>query len=216
MLRRLSVNSSWKVWSKPFRRICSGPAGAGTWDERTDIRRIQQRPSQPLLRKTLAGRSVDRADAPLRILVQTVLRPDSDSRLYAGIIASGSLRRGDPIQLAHSAQSCRVNRIVVAGEESEQAGVGASVALGLDRHVDVTLGDMLVGPDRRPQVTDQFEAHLIWMSEQPLLPGREYILKVGVRSVPASVTAVTSERTTVSAFAIRAAVVKSSVSVLVL
>src|SRR6202167_1960492 len=132
----------------------------------------------------------DRAATPLRVLVQTVLRPDADTRLYAGIIASGSLRRGDPVQLAHSTLSCHVNRIVVAGEDREQASAGASVALGLDRHLDVTRGDTLVGPEHRPQVTDQFEAHLIWMSEQPLLPGREYILKVGVRAVPASVTAV--------------------------
>jgi bifunctional enzyme CysN/CysC len=132
----------------------------------------------------------DRAATPLRILVQTVLRPDPDTRLYAGIIAGGSLRRGDPIQLAHSALSCHVNRIVVAGEDREQAAAGASVALGLDRQLDVTRGDTLVGPEHRPQVTDQFEAHLIWMSEQPLLPGREYILKAGVRAVPASVTAV--------------------------
>jgi bifunctional enzyme CysN/CysC len=132
----------------------------------------------------------DRAATPLRFLVQTVLRPDPDTRLYAGIIAGGSLRRGDPVGLAHSAVSCRVNRIVVAGEDRERADLGASVALGLDRHVDVARGDTLVAPERRPQVTDQFEAHLIWMSEQPLLPGREYILKVGVRSVSASVTAV--------------------------
>jgi bifunctional enzyme CysN/CysC len=132
----------------------------------------------------------DRAATPLRVLVQTVLRPDADTRLYAGIIAGGSLRRGDPIQLAHSALTCHVNRIVVAGEDREQAAAGTSVALGLDRHLDVTRGDTLVGPQHRPQVTDQFEAHLIWMSEQPLLPGREYILKVGVRAVPASVTAV--------------------------
>ena len=132
----------------------------------------------------------DRAAAPLRFLVQTVLRPDPDTRLYAGIIAGGSLRRGDPVQLAHSGLSCCVNRIVVAGEDRESADTGASIALGLDRHGDVTRGDTLVAPERRPQVTDQFEAHLIWMSEQPLLPGREYILKVGVRSVSASVTAV--------------------------
>jgi len=132
----------------------------------------------------------DRTATPLRFLVQTVLRPDADTRLYAGIIASGSLHRGDPVQLAHATLSCHVNRIVVAGEDREQAAAGASVALGLDRHLDVTRGDTLVGPEHRPQVTDQFEAHLIWMSEQPLLPGREYILKVGVRAVPASVTAV--------------------------
>src|ERR1700683_541475 len=79
----------------------------------------------------------DRAATPLRVLVQTVLRPDPDTRLYAGIIAGGSLRRGDPIQLAHSALSCQVNRIVVAGEDREQAAAGASGAPGLGRHPSV-------------------------------------------------------------------------------
>jgi bifunctional enzyme CysN/CysC len=132
----------------------------------------------------------DRSATPLRVLVQSVLRPDPDTRLYAGVIAGGTLRQGDNVQVAHSGASCRINRIVVAGDDRELAGAGASVAVGLDRHIDVTRGDTLVAPARRPQVTDQFEAHLIWMSEQPLLPGREYMLKVGVRSVSASVTGV--------------------------
>ena len=132
----------------------------------------------------------DQSTTPLRVLIQNVLRPDRDSRLYAGIIAGGTLRQGDPVQVAPSGVSARINRIVVAGEERDRASAGESVAVGLDRHIDVARGDTLVAPDRRPQVTDQFEAHLIWMSEQPLLPGREYILKVGVRSVSASVTGV--------------------------
>ena len=132
----------------------------------------------------------DQSATPLRVLVQNVLRPDRDSRLYAGIIAGGTLRQGDPVQVAPSGVSGKITRIVVAGEERDRASAGESVAVGLDRHIDVARGDTLVAPDRRPQVTDQFEAHLIWMSEQPLLPGREYILKVGVRSVSASVTGV--------------------------
>ena len=130
----------------------------------------------------------DQSGTPLRVLVQTVLRPDRDSRLYAGIVAGGTLREGDQVQVAPSGESCKVTRIVVAGEEREHASVGESVAVGIDRHIDVARGDILVAPDRRPQVADQFETHLIWMSEQPLLPGREYVLKVGTRSVSASVT----------------------------
>jgi len=132
----------------------------------------------------------EQSATPLRVLVQMVLRPDRDSRLYAGVVAGGTLRRGDSVQVAPSGLNCQVDRIVVAGEEREQADAGTSVAVGLDRHLDVARGDILVAPDRRPQVADQFEAHLIWMSEQPLLPGREYLLKVGVRSVAASVTGV--------------------------
>jgi bifunctional enzyme CysN/CysC len=132
----------------------------------------------------------DRSGTPVRILVQTVLRPDRDSRLYAGSIVAGILRNGDPVQVMPSGVAATVNRIVVAGENRELAGAGTSVAVGLDRHIDVTRGDTLVAPERRPQVSDQFEAHLVWMSEQPLLPGREYMLKVGVRSVSASITGV--------------------------
>jgi bifunctional enzyme CysN/CysC len=132
----------------------------------------------------------DRSTAPLRVLVQTVLRPDPDTRLYAGIIAGGTLRKDDVVQVAPFGVTGRVSRVVVAGEDREQASAGASVAVGLDRQIDVTRGDILVAPDHRPQVADQFEAHLIWMHEQPLLPGREYLLKVGSRSVSASVTGV--------------------------
>ena len=132
----------------------------------------------------------DKSAIPLRVLVQSVLRPDRDSRLYAGFIAGGSLHQGDSIQVALSGVGGKVSRIVVAGEDRDRATAGELVAVGLDRHIDVTRGDTLVTPDHRPQVTDQFEAHLIWMSEQPLLPGREYLLKVGVRSVSASITAV--------------------------
>jgi bifunctional enzyme CysN/CysC len=132
----------------------------------------------------------DHSAMPLRVLVQTVLRPDRDSRLYAGIVAGGMLRHGDLVQVAPSGVGGKVNRIVVAGEDREQASAGMAVAVGLDRHIDVSRGDTLVAPERRPQVTDQFEAHLIWMSEQPLLPGRDYVLKIGVRSVSASVTSV--------------------------
>jgi bifunctional enzyme CysN/CysC len=132
----------------------------------------------------------DRSNSPLRVLVQTVLRPDRDNRLYAGIVAGGTLHRNDLVQVTSSGASCKVNRIVVAGEERDRANAGDAVAVALDRHIDVTRGDVLVGAERRPQVTDQFEAHLVWMSEQALLPGREYMLKVGVRSVSASVTAV--------------------------
>ena len=132
----------------------------------------------------------DLSGRPLRLLVQTVLRPDADSRLYAGMIAGGTLRLGDALQVMPSGVSCKVNRITIAGEDSEEASAGSSVAIGLDRHVDVTRGDTLVGPQQRPQVANQFEAHVIWMSEQPLLPGREYLLKTGARSVSASVTGV--------------------------
>jgi len=132
----------------------------------------------------------DFSGTPLRVLVQDVLRPDPDSRLYAGMMAGGTLRHGDAIQVIPSGVNCKVTRIMVAGEDSDEATAGDSVAIGLDRHVDVARGDILVPPQQRPLIANQFEAHVIWMSEQPLLPGREYMLKTGVRSISANVTGV--------------------------
>jgi bifunctional enzyme CysN/CysC len=132
----------------------------------------------------------DQSIKPLRMLVQAVLRPDADTRLYAGSVVSGILRQGDVVQIAPSGVTCKVQRLVVAGRDCEQVGGGEPVAIGFDRHVDVARGDMLVAPEHPAHVANQFETHLIWMSDQPLLPGRDYILKIGSRSVSASVTAV--------------------------
>ncbi len=132
----------------------------------------------------------EQSGKPLRVLVQTGPLPDAVAGLCAGAVVAGTLRRGDAVQIVPAGVTCRVDRIVVAGVDREWAEAGTLVAFGLDRRADLACGDILAAPDQPAQVTDQFEAHLIWNGEQPLLPGRDYTLRIGARSVAASVTAI--------------------------
>jgi bifunctional enzyme CysN/CysC len=130
----------------------------------------------------------ERRDAPFRLPVQWVNRPHLDFRGFAGTIAGGRIRRGDAIVVASSGRHSAVTGILRAGEAADEAEAGDAVTLTLADEVDVARGDVLAPPAARPEVADQFTAHLIWMSQQPLLPGRSYLMKIGARTVPASVT----------------------------
>ena len=130
----------------------------------------------------------NRDAAPFRLAVQWVNRPNLDFRGYAGTIASGTLRSGDSVVVAGSGRIARVKELYLADELVDQASAGDAVTLALNDEIDIARGDMLARPDARPEVADQFTAHLIWMSAEPMLPGRSYWLKIGSRTVPASVT----------------------------
>ncbi len=130
----------------------------------------------------------DRATRPFRFAVQWVNRPHLDFRGFSGTIASGTLRRGDEIAVAGAGRLSKVARIVAADGDLESASAGDSVTLVLTDELDVARGDLLCDPQNRPAVSDQFAAHLIWMSEDKLLPGRSYLMKAGTRTVPVSVT----------------------------
>jgi bifunctional enzyme CysN/CysC len=130
----------------------------------------------------------ERGDRPLRMPVQWVNRPNLDFRGFAGTIASGHVRVGDPIIVASSGRGSMVARIVTMDGDREQAVAGDAVTLTLKDEIDVSRGDTLVSPAARPEVADQFAAHLLWMAEDEMLPGRQYLLKIGAKTVPASVT----------------------------
>jgi len=132
-----------------------------------------------------AARPADEAPLPFRMPVQAVIR--DGGRFYAGTIASGSVRAGDRILVAPAGTPAEVARIVTMEGDLDRAEAGRSVAIALTREVDCSRGDMLAAADAPPQVADQFEAALIWMAEEELLPGRQYLLKLGTRTVPASV-----------------------------
>jgi bifunctional enzyme CysN/CysC len=125
---------------------------------------------------------------PFRFPVQWVNRPHLDFRGFAGTIASGTIRPGDEITVAASGKSSKVARIVTADGDLESASAGEAVTLTLADELDIARGDVLSDPKSRPEVADQFAAHLIWMSEDKLLPGRSYLLKSGSRTVPVTVT----------------------------
>jgi bifunctional enzyme CysN/CysC len=128
------------------------------------------------------------ATLPLRFPVQWVNRPNPDFRGYAGSLASGHVAVGDPIVVASSGKTSRVERIVTFDGDRDSALAGDAVTLTLADEVDISRGDVLVGPHERPEVADQFGAHLIWMNEEPLLPGRSYLMRIGTRTLPAQVT----------------------------
>ncbi len=125
---------------------------------------------------------------PFRFPVQWVNRPNATFRGYAGTVASGNVRPGDAVVVARTGQAARVARVVTLDGDRERADNGTSVTLTLDTEIDASRGDILSAPSHRPEVTDQLAAHLIWMSDEPLLPGRPYLLKSATRTVGAAVT----------------------------
>jgi len=130
----------------------------------------------------------DRTHRPLRMPVQWVNRPNLDFRGFAGTIATGHVRVGDPIVVAASGRTSTVARIVTMEGDLAEASAGAAVTLTLKDEIDISRGDVLASPAARPEVADQFAAHLLWMAEDELLPGRQYLIKIGAKTVPASVT----------------------------
>jgi bifunctional enzyme CysN/CysC len=127
---------------------------------------------------------------PFRFPVQWVSRPNQEFRGFAGTVVSGRIGRGDPIRVARNGAASRIARIVTAEGDVERAGAGDAVTLTLVDELDIARGDLLVPPDRRPEVADQFAAHLIWMSPDPLLPGRSYLMRIGTKWVPATVSSI--------------------------
>ncbi|MGD9711502.1 MAG: adenylyl-sulfate kinase, partial [Thermomicrobiales bacterium] len=130
----------------------------------------------------------DRAARPFRMPVQWVNRPNADFRGFAGTIAAGAVAAGDPVVVVPSGQTSRIKEVLGPQGAVACAGVGAAVTVTLANEIDVARGDMLVAPDHHPQVADQFAAHLVWMSPEPLLPGRSYLLKINHVTLTASVT----------------------------
>ncbi|MFI2229258.1 sulfate adenylyltransferase subunit CysN [Nocardia testacea] len=120
----------------------------------------------------------DTSRGAFRLPVQWVNRPDLDFRGYSGQIAGGSVRPGDRIRILPSGRAGTVSRVVSADGDLEQAISGQSVTLVLAEEIDISRGDVIAAADNPPGVADRFEAHLVWMSEQPMLPGRAYEMKL--------------------------------------
>ncbi len=134
--------------------------------------------------------AADRNLTDLRFPVQYVNRPNLDFRGFAGTLSSGILRQGDEIVALPSGKTSRVRSIVTYDGEREQAGPGEAITLTLEDEIDVSRGDMLVHADSRPQVTDSFDAMLVWMAEEPLRPGKKYDLKRATSYVPGNIAAI--------------------------
>jgi bifunctional enzyme CysN/CysC len=123
----------------------------------------------------------------LRLAVQWVNRPNLDFRGFAGTIASGRIRPGDRIRAQPSGRESTVARIVTADGDLPLAVAGQSITLTLNDEIDISRGDLISSAGAPAEVADQFEATLVWMSEEPMLPGRQYLLKIGTNTVNATV-----------------------------
>ena len=150
--------------------------------------------------ETVEVNSARDAEKPFRMPVQWVNRPNLDFRGFAGLIAGGKVRPGDAVRILPSGKTSTVARIVTlpevgfAGETAgsgdlDEAVAGQSVTLTLADEVDCSRGDVIAVADAPPQVADRFEASLVWMADEALIPGRGYWLKLGTQTVSATVQA---------------------------
>ncbi|VDC19925.1 sulfate adenylyltransferase subunit CysN [Pseudogemmobacter humi] len=127
-------------------------------------------------------------DQPFRMAVQWVNRPNLDFRGFAGQIAAGAVRPGDPVRVLPSGKTTTVRAIPAFGGEKDVAVAGESVTLTFTDEIDCSRGDVITRADAPCEVADQFEATLVWMDEHEMLPGRPYLLKIGTQTVTATVT----------------------------
>jgi len=126
---------------------------------------------------------------PFRMAVQWVNRPNLDFRGFSGQIATGSIKPGDTIRVLPSGKTSTISRIVVLNDELTEAVAGQSVTLCFADEVDCSRGDVIATADNSPEVSDQFEATVVWMANESLIPGRAYWLKLGTQMVSATVQA---------------------------
>ena len=123
---------------------------------------------------------------PFRLPVQWVNRPHLDFRGFAGQVASGTIRPGDAVRVIPSGRTSTVQSIVTFEGERDEAVAGQSVTLTLADEIDCSRGDVIAAADDPPQAADQFEASVVWMSDEALIPGRGYWLKLATQTVSAT------------------------------
>ncbi len=129
------------------------------------------------------------AAKPFRMPVQWVNRPNLDFRGFSGLIATGMVKPGDPVRVLPSGKTSTVKSIVTFAGELDEACAGQSVTVCLEDEVDCSRGNVLAAADAPPEVSDQFEATIVWMDDEAMLPGRAYLLKLATQTVSATIQA---------------------------
>ncbi len=142
----------------------------------------------PYLEQVEVG--VDRSQGQMRFPVQWVNRASLDFRGFSGTVAGGVVRVGDDVLVASSRKPAKISRIVTMDAEHTKAVAGQAVTLVLDREVDISRGDVLSHPGETPEFSNQFQARVVWMQDEPAFAGRSYLLKTGAQMVPATITAI--------------------------
>ena len=186
------IAGDYAAFGKPlgFKSIITIPVSARFGDNITDSSTRMPWYRGPTLLACLETIDVgdEMAERPLRFPVQWVNRPTPNFRGYAGTLVSGSVNVGDPIVVAGSGLSSRVAEIITYDATQTSASAAEAITITLADNLDVARGDVLVGPTCRPEVSDQFAAHLIWMSEERLMPGRSYVGRFGTKTTPLTIT----------------------------
>jgi bifunctional enzyme CysN/CysC len=144
----------------------------------------------PTLMELLESVEIDEArvrDLPLRLPIQWVNRPDHTFRGFAGTIVGGKIHKGQVVRVEPSGNTSRVARIVTFDGDLDEAVAGQSITITLEDEIDISRGDVIVPADSPAEVSDQFEATLVWMDEAALLPGRSYLMKIGSKTVNATI-----------------------------
>ncbi len=125
--------------------------------------------------------------APFRLPVQWVNRPNLDFRGFSGMVSSGTVHPGDLVKVMPSARQSRVARVLIDGD-LPYATAGQSITVTLEDEIDCSRGDVICGAEAPAEVSDQFETTIVWMADTPMLPGRSYLMKIGTKTVTASIT----------------------------
>ena len=167
------------------------PVSALVGDNIVDGSRFMPWYEGPSLLGYLEGVDVEAEETslPFRMPVQWVNRPDLDFRGYAGRIAGGIIRPGDDIRVLPSGKQSKIARIVTMDSDLDEAVSGQSVTLTLTDEIDISRGDVIATSETPPEISDQFDTTIIWLSEEPMLPGRSYRMKTSSRLVSATVNA---------------------------
>ncbi|MGB0192013.1 MAG: sulfate adenylyltransferase subunit CysN [Candidatus Micropelagos thuwalensis] len=167
------------------------PVSALVGDNVVDGSRLMPWYEGPSLLGYLEGVDVEAEETslPFRMPVQWVNRPDLDFRGYAGRIAGGIIRPGDDIRVLPSGKQSKIARIVTMDSDLDEAVSGQSVTLTLTDEIDISRGDVIATSETPPEISDQFDTTIIWLSEEPMLPGRSYRMKTSSRLVSATVNA---------------------------
>ena len=127
------------------------------------------------------------AAGPFRLPVQWVNRPNLDFRGFAGQIASGTVKPGDAIRVIPSGKTSTISRIVTFDGDLDEAAAGQSITVTFADEIDCSRGDVICAADDPAEAADQFEATIVWMADEEMLPGRNYIMKIGTQTVSAAV-----------------------------
>jgi bifunctional enzyme CysN/CysC len=133
--------------------------------------------------------STNQLEQPARFHVQSVVRTESGGRGYAGYMSSGLFNRGDKVIVGRSHRPSTIKEIYIYPDTVDSVEAGQAATIELADQVDVSRGDILAPADAAPEVADQFAAHLVWLNEHSMMPGRTYSLRIGTHTVPATVTA---------------------------